>query len=145
MPTYIDGRMVALCNGPGCQAGYNKASRSGPADPLYHFCSKQCLRRFSVAHPRSPFAHPVKIRPRAVSARQVDGALCNPLLDWLFFPETHQPSEHAMAKRLCGECPVFKACNDYAMSHDVYGIWAGKTREDRNREHGRPSHPERAA
>lgn len=36
-------------------------------------------------------------------------------------------------KRLCLDCPVRKACLDYALAHDVVGVWAGTTRPERER------------
>ena len=143
MPTYADGVLYSLCNGPRCHAVYHKAARSGPDDPMYHFCSNSCLRAFSIQHPRSVYAQPVDLPPLKGRSNPFEGAQCNPLLDYLFFPETYLPDEHAQAKKLCATCPAFDACNEYAMTHNVHGTWAGKTREDRLREQGRPSHPER--
>lgn len=37
------------------------------------------------------------------------------------------------ATDLCGRCPVRDQCLDWAIDHDEYGVWAGTTREDREK------------
>ena len=50
-----------------------------------------------------------------------------------FFPES--PAElHAnmrFIKPLCGSCEFKQECLEYAISHDVIGIWAATTSKDR--------------
>jgi WhiB family transcriptional regulator, redox-sensing transcriptional regulator len=59
----------------------------------------------------------------------------------LFFPiSSTGPAERqiARAKRICAGCRVRRECLDFALSHDqLYGIWGGTTREDRQRERRR--------
>jgi WhiB family redox-sensing transcriptional regulator len=59
----------------------------------------------------------------------------------LFFPiSSRGPAEKqiARAKMICAGCRVRRECLDFALSHDqVYGIWGGTTREDRQRERRR--------
>jgi WhiB family transcriptional regulator, redox-sensing transcriptional regulator len=55
----------------------------------------------------------------------------------LFFPiSSAGPAERqiARAKMICAGCRVRRECLDFALSHSqVYGIWGGTTREDRQR------------
>jgi WhiB family redox-sensing transcriptional regulator len=59
----------------------------------------------------------------------------------LFFPiSSTGPAERqiARAKMICAGCRVRPECLDFALSHNqVYGIWGGTTREDRQRERRR--------
>jgi WhiB family transcriptional regulator, redox-sensing transcriptional regulator len=59
----------------------------------------------------------------------------------LFFPiSSAGPAERqiARAKMICAGCRVRRECLDFAVSHpQVYGIWGGTTREDRQRERRR--------
>lgn len=49
--------------------------------------------------------------------------------------DRHHPAELALAKRFCDQCPVAGDCLAYALDNgpDVYGIWGGSTKEDRQR------------
>jgi hypothetical protein len=38
-----------------------------------------------------------------------------------------------MLRKFCGTCPVQSDCLDYAMRHDVQGIWGGTTHSDRKK------------
>lgn len=50
----------------------------------------------------------------------------------IFFPDDYQsPQEIHVVLSLCSHCPVFKQCHDYAIQHDLFGWWAGTTREER--------------
>ena len=59
----------------------------------------------------------------------------------LFFPVSSRgpvDRQIARAKMICAGCRVRRECLDFALSHDqVYGIWGGTTREDRQRERRR--------
>ena len=59
----------------------------------------------------------------------------------LFFPiSSVGPAERqiARAKQICAGCGVRRECLEFALSQDqVYGIWGGTTREDRQRERRR--------
>lgn len=37
----------------------------------------------------------------------------------------------AAAVGVCGPCPFRGACRDYALSHDVHGVWGGLTAPER--------------
>lgn len=32
---------------------------------------------------------------------------------------------------MCAACPFTDECRDWALTHDVYGVWGGTTEEDR--------------
>ena len=36
------------------------------------------------------------------------------------------------ALALCTECPFVDECRDWALTHDVYGVWGGTTDADRD-------------
>ena len=36
-------------------------------------------------------------------------------------------------KKICNTCPVQVECSDYAMEHLVHGIWAGTTKQERDK------------
>jgi len=52
----------------------------------------------------------------------------------LFFPEgVAGPAleSAARAKRICRGCPVRARCLDWALGHAAFGIWGGRTQEER--------------
>lgn len=51
----------------------------------------------------------------------------------LFFPDQGglEQSRADELSDLCGECPVRDACLEYALAHNVSGIWAGTTTAQR--------------
>jgi WhiB family redox-sensing transcriptional regulator len=52
----------------------------------------------------------------------------------LFFTEERGNYEHLdYIKKICKTCPVRVECFDYAMDTLVHGIWAGTTKEERDR------------
>lgn len=60
-------------------------------------------------------------------------ALCKDLTpeesDRIFFIGPGQTSKRA--QQFCGNCPVKRECNNFAITYNEYGIWAGSTEEDR--------------
>jgi hypothetical protein len=52
----------------------------------------------------------------------------------IYFPDQTEGknAELALAKRMCGECPIRNLCVAFAMKHDVQGIWGGVTQAERN-------------
>jgi hypothetical protein len=54
----------------------------------------------------------------------------------LFMPDGQGFSARP-AKTLCGTCPFADACRDYALWHDVDGIWGGTTLRERQKERQR--------
>lgn len=52
----------------------------------------------------------------------------------LFFTEEKGNYEYLdYIKKICKTCPVRVQCFDYAMDNLVHGIWAGTTKEERDR------------
>jgi WhiB family redox-sensing transcriptional regulator len=41
--------------------------------------------------------------------------------------------EVAAARAVCERCPVIGECLDWALRHDVHGVWGGTTRTERTR------------
>ncbi len=66
-----------------------------------------------------------------------DHAACRGKPTELFFPERGQTVKEA--KRICSECPVASACEEYVESFPAYmsehGVWNGKSARQRRREH----------
>lgn len=61
-----------------------------------------------------------------------DQALCKEIGGDLWFPPAGSAGWEA--RRICGMCPVRKACAEYAIQNYVTdGIWGGLTREGRRR------------
>lgn len=55
--------------------------------------------------------------------------------DKLFFPPTGGAArrDNEVGKRFCTDCPVRSQCKIYAIAHNVYGIWGGTTKAERDR------------
>lgn len=57
-------------------------------------------------------------------------ALCaDTPLDWWYPTRGEKLSEEA--KALCDACPAWKACRDWALHHERFGIWAGTSERQR--------------
>jgi len=60
-------------------------------------------------------------------------------IDETLRPERHGPATKALrravidpaAARLCASCPVAAQCLDYALAHNVDGVWAGTVPDER--------------
>jgi predicted RecB family nuclease len=48
-----------------------------------------------------------------------------------FFPKPGQNKIVKASKEECAGCPLVEACLDYALRHDVVGIWGGSTARER--------------
>jgi WhiB family redox-sensing transcriptional regulator len=59
----------------------------------------------------------------------VRDALCAQTDPEEFFPEKGGRSRVAIA--ICVECPVRRACLDYGLSHNEYGVWGGTSETER--------------
>lgn len=87
---------------------------------------------------------PVSLHPRRSQQGWTDEARCKGRSD-LFFPA---PSERgpdrlrreAVARELCGECPVRVDCKEYGREHLEHGIWGGETEIERALAGHRPPH-----
>ncbi|MFD9503453.1 WhiB family transcriptional regulator [Streptomyces sp. NPDC060035] len=75
-----------------------------------------------------------------------DQAVCqsteyNPVDPETFFPEPDETHKITVAKSLCGQCPVRRACLDAALeSNDTDGIRGGLTEEERGPLHEKLAH-----
>ena len=66
-----------------------------------------------------------------------DGSqLCAQTDPHLFMPEYNGASPRE-AKKLCASCPFLEECREFAMWHDVDGVWGGTTLHVRVRERTR--------
>lgn len=60
-----------------------------------------------------------------------EGALCAQTDPDLWFPPPGGDPEPA--KRICDRCPARQPCLDWALAHDVTGVWGGTTEAERIR------------
>lgn len=70
------------------------------------------------------------------------GVPCEGNPDAFFLEEEYQDANMgykiALAKKLCAECPIQMTCLDYALTNvEIYGIWGGATKADRQKILGR--------
>jgi hypothetical protein len=64
-----------------------------------------------------------------------------PDLTDLFYPAEDQRGRtdgwdqtiSAPAKEICATCTVVEECLDYSLTHEVYGVWGGKSERERRR------------
>jgi WhiB family redox-sensing transcriptional regulator len=75
----------------------------------------------------------------SIPGRWAERALCVQADPDAWFPEKSERGLAAIAKRICGHCPVRTQCLDYALSGaDTWGgiatgIWGGTTPRERGR------------
>jgi WhiB family transcriptional regulator, redox-sensing transcriptional regulator len=75
----------------------------------------------------------------AIPGRWAEQALCVQADPEAWFPDKGKSDLSAIARRICGRCPVRTQCLDYALSGaDTWGgiatgIWGGTTPRERNR------------
>lgn len=56
----------------------------------------------------------------------------------LFFTDHHyDPADLYFLKKVCNSCEIKQKCRDYALKHDVDGLWAGTTKHERKQERKR--------
>lgn len=59
-------------------------------------------------------------------------AMCLDVDPELFYPDKGQPGKAAVAKRICGMCPVIDECLAHAVAkREQHGIWGGLTPKER--------------
>jgi WhiB family redox-sensing transcriptional regulator len=59
---------------------------------------------------------------------------CNGIDVEIFFTEEKGNYAHLdYVKKICNNCPVRVECSNYAMEHLVHGIWAGTTKQERDK------------
>jgi WhiB family redox-sensing transcriptional regulator len=56
---------------------------------------------------------------------------CAGVGETLFFAK--EPDAIRDARKLCAGCPTLVACDTWAMEHEEFGFWAGKTALERKR------------
>lgn len=72
-------------------------------------------------------------RRRDVDEEWREQAACAPYDTRVFFAPAGVNDIDPTAADLCAACPVFEACLDYALRHDVQGTWAGTNTSGRRR------------
>ena len=60
-------------------------------------------------------------------------AICKGIDTELFYPnqEIFSEAEERIFRNMCVECPVMMACLEWALAHELHGIWAGTTPANR--------------
>lgn len=58
-------------------------------------------------------------------------------LTHLFFPTSAERPQardrrEAMARQVCGSCPVCRSCQEFARSNHEYGFWGGESEDERH-------------
>jgi hypothetical protein len=61
-------------------------------------------------------------------------AVCMNADSEVFFSE--DPSEIALAKSICGECPIASQCAEWAAKNAAYGVFGGLTPKERQQKFG---------
>ena len=66
-------------------------------------------------------------------SEQFKGASCSGLDTDFFYPaqDKFEPGEAELLKRICVDCPVKKACLEWGLTMERYGVWGGTTPFDR--------------
>jgi WhiB family redox-sensing transcriptional regulator len=49
----------------------------------------------------------------------------------VFYPRRRTRGALDYAKQFCDRCPIADHCRDYALNHDLDGIWGGTTEAER--------------
>ena len=57
----------------------------------------------------------------------------------VFYPRQRIRSAIGYAKQICARCPIATECRDYALAHDLDGVWGGTTQDERRAESGNDS------
>ena len=66
---------------------------------------------------------------RSITDRQDRG--CVGVDAAVFYPRRLTPGALDYAKQFCDRCPIVDDCRDYALTHDLDGIWGGTTGAER--------------
>ena len=65
-----------------------------------------------------------------------DGSACRDMDPDIFFGKTDHmtPTEEAIAKNICADCPARQACGDYAVENNIgWGVWGALSPSDRRK------------
>jgi WhiB family redox-sensing transcriptional regulator len=60
--------------------------------------------------------------------------LCREVGIEFFYPDSENENDKSMysvSKKICAECTVRQDCLDWAVRHEGYGLWGGKTPRER--------------
>lgn len=82
---------------------------------------------------RDPYRHLDDCRGGSVTAPypNFDGSqICAQTDPEMFFMD-HQGANPRPAKKLCADCPFLEECREYAVWHNVVGVWGGTTERAR--------------
>lgn len=52
----------------------------------------------------------------------------------VFYPRQRIRGAIGYAKQICALCPIAIECRDYALAHDLDGVWGGTTQDERRAE-----------
>lgn len=66
---------------------------------------------------------------RSITDRQDRG--CIDVDASVFYPRQRTRGAIDYAKQFCDRCPITNDCRDYALTHDLDGIWGGTTEAER--------------
>jgi WhiB family redox-sensing transcriptional regulator len=94
--------------------------------------TRQPAKRRTPDELQQPVRRPAHHRPTGpfgVPGPWVSDALCAERDPEVFYPEKGERSEPAIA--ICRQCPVRRACLDYALDHNEYGVWGGTSETQR--------------
>jgi WhiB family redox-sensing transcriptional regulator len=56
-------------------------------------------------------------------------AVCAQVDTEIFFPDKGESNVHA--KKVCHSCPLISDCLEYALTHEVFGVWGGTSPRER--------------
>jgi WhiB family redox-sensing transcriptional regulator len=63
------------------------------------------------------------------NSRLFQDAVCQGIDTEVFYPvkELFTLEEELMFKAMCSDCPVMRACLEWGLAHERYGVWGGTT------------------
>ena len=70
---------------------------------------------------------------RATDLPDFSAANCQGVNTDLFYPADGEgtPNELRIIRRICAACPIQPECLDWALKHEVHGIWGGMSPKQR--------------
>lgn len=85
----------------------------------------------------APRFRPKPVIGSIVDREWIDVAICRGRYDLFFEPFGERPGprrrREAIAKALCGQCPVQVCCREAGRRNHESGLWGGETEEERTR------------
>jgi hypothetical protein len=93
------------------------------------------IKFFRVLNKKAPRSRGVGYQAYELryDSAQFKGASCAGLDTDFFYPaqDKFEPGEAELLKRICVDCPVKKACLEWGLTMERYGVWGGTTPFDR--------------